>query len=205
MTTARCHVARMDCAAEEQLVRLALSEVAGIESVHFDLDARTVAVVHEIDPDVVLTALEPLDLDTTPLEHDAGSPAAAVSARTGERQALAIALVINAVFFVAELAAGLLANSMGLVADSLDMLADASVYTLSLLAVGGPAMRKRRLAAGSGYLQLTLAVAGLVEVTRRVLADEPLPDVTTMVVVAVLALAANVATLLVLQLSLIHI
>ena len=49
-------------------------------------------------------------------------------------------VVINAIFFVGELTAGFLSGSMGLVADSLDMLADALVYSLSLAAVGGSVM-----------------------------------------------------------------
>jgi Co/Zn/Cd efflux system component len=103
------------------------------------------------------------------------------------------------VFFVGELTAGLVSGSMGLVADSLDMLADASVYALSLLAVGHAVVRQKRLAAASGYLQLGLAVVGLTEVVRRVVTDEPAPDVLPMVVVSSLALVANVAVLAVLR------
>lgn len=42
-------------------------------------------------------------------------------------------LGINAAFFIIEMTAGWIVNSMGLIADSLDMLADASVYGLSFL------------------------------------------------------------------------
>ena len=112
-----------------------------------------------------------------------------------ERRPLIAALVINAAFFVGELTAGLLAGSMGLVADSLDMLADALVYALSLAAVGGSLSRKKRLARRSGFLQLGLAVFGLVEVARRFVVDESAPHVATMVTVAALALVGNVATL----------
>jgi Co/Zn/Cd efflux system component len=87
---------------------------------------------------------------------------------------------------------------MGLVADSLDMLADASVYALSLVAVGGSTLRKKHLAATSGYLQLGLAAFGLIEVARRFLTDEPLPDARMMIVVSLIALAGNIATLLIL-------
>ncbi|CAN0573206.1 unnamed protein product [Laminaria digitata] len=88
---------------------------------------------------------------------------------------------------------------MGLVADSLDMLADAFVYALSLAAVGGSLVRKRRLAAWSGYLQGGLALLGLVEVVRRFLAQTDAPNVWPMIVVSLVALAANVVTLLVLR------
>ncbi len=88
---------------------------------------------------------------------------------------------------------------MGLVADSLDMLADAFVYALSLAAVGGSLVRKRRLAAWSGYLQGGLALLGLAEVVRRFVAPMGAPDVGSMIVVSLVALAANVATLLILR------
>jgi Co/Zn/Cd efflux system component len=116
-----------------------------------------------------------------------------------ERRALGLALAINAALFVAELGAGILAHSMGLVADSLDMLADASVYALSLFAVGHGTRRKRHLAAASGYLQLGLALVGLIEVSRRFLTSEPLPDPRVMIAVAAVALVGNVATLMLLR------
>jgi len=46
---------------------------------------------------------------------------------------------------------------MGPVADALDMGADASVYALSLAAMGTAAAREKRLARVSGYAQLGLA------------------------------------------------
>lgn len=54
-----------------------------------------------------------------------------------------IVLGINAAMFVAEFVAGLIAQSTGLIADSLDMLADAAVYGVSLYAVGRSAGLKR--------------------------------------------------------------
>jgi Co/Zn/Cd efflux system component len=77
--------------------------------------------------------------------------------------------------------------------------ADAGVYALSLVAVGTATARKKRLARTSGFVQLGLAVIGLVEVARRFFADTELPDPGSMIVMSLLALAGNVATLLVLQ------
>ena len=62
---------------------------------------------------------------------------------------------------------GFIAGSMGLVADSLDMLADSIVYALSLFAVGGTVSRKKEIAGAAGYFQLVLAVLGFAEVIRR--------------------------------------
>lgn len=193
------HVEKMDCAAEERLVRMALDDVAGVERLGFDLATRRVIVVHTGDAAPVTVALENLQLgacldgETAPATDDDAS------ASTEERGPLRIALAINATFFVVEFAAGLISGSMGLVADSLDNLADALVYTLSLAAVGRSAARKKRLARTSAYLQIGLAVFGLVEVVRRFWGGEGPPDVATMIVVASLTLLGNVATLLVLR------
>jgi Co/Zn/Cd efflux system component len=178
-----------------------LSGLAGVHSVAVDLDARTVAVTHDEPADAVLAALDELDLDSHLVDHRAASmlPSGASPEARTQRSALVVALLLNAAFFVVELAAGLVSGSMGLVADSIDMLADASVYGLSLVAVGRAVQGQKRLARSSGYVQLGLAVAGLVEVVRRVVVGEPAPDVVTMVVVSALALAANIIVLLVLR------
>ena len=197
MTVSRFHVDAMDCTAEEQLIRMRLSELDGIDHVTVDLDARQVAVQHQIETDAIDAALQSLDLGTTHLSDGGELEAPADDGR--ERPALIFALVINALFFFGELTAGLISRSMGLVADALDMGADAAVYALSLLAVGTSTLRKNRLARTSGYLQLGLAVIGLGEVLRRFVGDDALPDVGPMIVVSLLALAGNVATLVVLR------
>ena len=199
MTTTRFRVHKMDCAAEEQLVRMRLDAVAGISRVEIDLANRTVAVVHEGDVEEVACALDSLDLDSTELDHDTQrGPIASVDPRR-EQRALLLALGINAAFFFGEFIAGVLARSLGLIADALDMGADASVYALSLFAVGRSATRKRRLAATSGYLQLGLAIVGLAAVVRRFLGDVEPPDVSAMIVMSLLALAGNIVTIVVLH------
>lgn len=195
--TTTFHVAKMDCSAEEQLVRMALAQVGGVGVTQIDLDRRTVTVDHQGESAPLRRALESLDLDTT--EVPTPTPPAEPAKPGNERSALATALAINACLFIAELITGLIGRSMGLVADSLDMLADAVVYALSLLAVGTTLARKQRLARSSGYLQFGLAVAGLGEVLRRLVTAEGLPDVTTMIVMSTVALAGNIATLLILR------
>jgi Co/Zn/Cd efflux system component len=190
----------MDCAAEEQLVRMRLDAVAGVRRVDVDLNHRTVAVEHETDAVAdVAQALDDLDLDTSELSgHEDPGGVVDVDPQR-ERRGLLLALGINLAFFIGELVAGVLARSLGLIADSLDMGADASVYALSLFAVGRSPIRKRRLAAASGYLQLGLAVVGLVAVVRRFLVDVEPPDVDVMVAMSLLALAGNVVTIVVLR------
>jgi len=189
----------MDCDAEEQLVRLRLAQLDEVEDVMVDVGRRMVVVTHSCDPSSVKIALDELNLDTTQLETADVSPSWTPLDTAHERKIFTVALLINALFFVVEFAAGVVSQSMGLVADSVDMLADASVYALSLIAVGRARLHKMRLAAGSGYLQLILAIVGLVEVIRRFLTGESLPDATTMITVSLLALVANTATLIILR------
>jgi Co/Zn/Cd efflux system component len=100
--------------------------------------------------------------------------------------------------FVVELGAGWIAESMGLIADSLDMLADAGVYTAALLAVGSTTRRKTHAAAVSGIIQLALAAGVAFEVARRaVQGSEPVSAL--MISVSVLALSANAACLVLLH------
>jgi Co/Zn/Cd efflux system component len=66
-------------------------------------------------------------------------------------------LVVNALMFLLEMVIGWLAESTALLADSLDMLADATVYAIALLAVGRSDRFKMRAAFSSGIFQLLLA------------------------------------------------
>lgn len=116
-----------------------------------------------------------------------------------QRRLLWSVLAINLAFFIAEAVFGYLANSMGLVADSLDMLADAVVYGLSLMVVGHSAQRKRTIAGVSGYFQLGLAAVGLIEVVRRFLSPGTEVDYRTMIAVAFAALVANAVCLYILR------
>ncbi len=107
-----------------------------------------------------------------------------------ERKMLLIVLGINAFMFVCELALGLLAESTGLIADSLDMFADAAVYSISLYAVGKSGSLKDTAARASGLVQVALALLVLVDVLRRfALGSEPLSAL--MMGVGGIALIAN--------------
>ena len=96
-----------------------------------------------------------------------------------------------------EATAGWIADSTGLMADSLDMLADASVYGIALYAVGRSPMTQFRAGAASGYLQLALGVGVLVDVVRRFAYGSD-PVSTMMMVVGGIALTANVVCLVLL-------
>jgi cation diffusion facilitator family transporter len=115
-----------------------------------------------------------------------------------ERGTLLRLIAINGVMFVVESAIGWWAQSMGLIADSLDMLADAGVYGVALLAVGASSVRKAHAAAAGGCIQLGLACLVLVEVIRKWLYGSE-PSSGLMIGVSIVALAANTACLYLLR------
>jgi Co/Zn/Cd efflux system component len=120
---------------------------------------------------------------------------------TNQKRLLWIVLAINFSFFIIEISTGLISKSLGLVADSLDMLADSFVYGISLFAVGGTIIKKKRIAKLAGYFQITLAIIGFIEVLRRFFGAEKLPDFSTMIIVSLCALIANGICLYILQKS----
>ena len=103
-------------------------------------------------------------------------------------------LGINAVMFVVVLAAGLLAGSTALLADSLDNLGDALTYGLSLYAVARGARAKARVALFKGMLILGAGLFVLGQVIYKIVAPA-VPVFETMGAIGVLALAANGACL----------
>jgi Co/Zn/Cd efflux system component len=132
----------------------------------------------------------PSERDPPATEAQGSSPRSAFTVPSALRTLLAI----NASMFVVELLAGWLAESTGLLADSLDMLADAAVYGLALAAAGREPARQLRAAHVSGWLQLVLALGALQEVLRRaVFGSAPEPPV--MIGISALALVANATCL----------
>lgn len=194
----------MDCASEENLVRMKLEGFENIKGLQFDLQNRQLDIIHEADPAPINAAIESLRLDSRLVSTetiDDEDELLLTDAPAQERKLLWQVLAINAFFFALEIIMGFIANSMGLVADSLDMLADALVYALALFAVGSTVARKKNIARISGYFQLALAVFGFVEVIRRFLGFGEVPAFQTMILVSALALVGNATSLYLLQRS----
>lgn len=191
-------VPKMDCPSEENLIRMALQDIPEL-SLSFDLKQRQVTALHRGSADEVLGRLKPLGLGATLQSSEAAHDEAARLPEAGdiaESKVLWTLLGINAAMFVFEIVVGLLAQSTGLLADSLDMFADAAVYGLALYAVGRAADMKVKAAHLAGWLQLLLALGALFEVGRRfIYGSEPVSAL--MMGVGALALVAN-ATCLVL-------
>lgn len=107
-------------------------------------------------------------------------------------------LSINAVLFVAEFGIGWFAQSTALIADSLDMLADAVVYAIGLYAVGRAAHHKARAAMLSGYFQMALGLLIIADIVRRAyVGSEPASGL--MMVMGSVALVGNVICLVLIQ------
>lgn len=191
----------MDCPSEERMIRLKLQPLGSVKQLEFDLSGRVVSVYHEGDVDTVTQTLSSLQLGSTLLKTEDVSVPVATHDEDHEKKLLQSVLAINFGFFLLEAVTGFIAQSMGLVADGLDMLADAIVYGLSLYAVGRAMMYKKKIAKISGYFQLTLAIFGLLEVTRRFLGFGETPVFQTMIFISVFALIGNYASLLILQRS----
>jgi Co/Zn/Cd efflux system component len=189
-------IPKMDCPSEEQLVRTALSGHTTIARVLVDLTTREVTVVHEGDADGIAAALTALNLGARVTRTEAASALEALASPSAaeETRALRWVLIINAVMFVAELTGAYLAESSALLADSLDMFADAAVYALALFGIHRARTTQLRAAHLSGWLQLALALLAMAEVVRRAVFGSE-PEAPLMVVVAIAALIANAASM----------
>lgn len=189
---------KMDCPAEERMIRMALASCEGIRHLAFDLPNRTLTVAHDCSVDPLSERLEALGLGAgLTRTHAAEGAPDVLAGDTQEQEAatLKILLAINAIMFIFELVAGLVAQSTGLIGDSLDMFADAAVYGVALYAVGRAARFQLRAAQLAGWLQGLLALGLLVEVGRRFFFGSE-PQSLTIMAVACVALIANVACLL---------
>jgi cation diffusion facilitator family transporter len=112
------------------------------------------------------------------------------SLRERQSATLKIVLVINAVMFVVELVAGMMAGSTALLSDSLDNLGDALTYGLSLYAVSRGLRSKAKVALFKGLLILTAGLFVLSQVAYRI-AIPIIPTYETMGLVSLMALLAN--------------
>ncbi len=192
-------ISKMDCSSEEQMVRMKLQGLEHITDLEFDLPTRTLTVIHGNNNATITKYLDELNLNSSLIKTEKLSTDLFTKVHKSENKVLITVLIINVAFFIIEMTFGWISKSMGLVADSLDMLADASVYGLSLYAVGRALSTKKFIAKLSGYFQILLAVFGFIEVLRRFLGFEEIPDYQTMMVVASLAFMANVVCLYLLQ------
>ncbi|MBS3886006.1 MAG: cation transporter [Dethiobacter sp.] len=193
-------IPKMDCSSEENLIRMQLDGISSIKKLDFDISNRKLTIFHTGQNDEIEKSITELNLGGQKLATEQ-TELTEFEENSNQKRLLWTVLAINFAFFLIEMTTGLISQSMGLIADSLDMLADSFVYGISLLAVGGTLIRKKRIAKLAGYFQITLAIIGFIEVLRRFFVAEKLPDFATMIVVSVFALIANGFCLYLLQKS----
>ncbi len=119
-------------------------------------------------------------------------------ASVGFRRALVAVIIINAAMFVTETASGVYAGSMALRADALDFLGDSVTYAITLLVIG---QSLRRRASAALFKGVSLALMGVwvfgATLVQVFVLDQP--DVVVMGSVGILALTANLASVLLLM------
>ena len=103
---------------------------------------------------------------------------------------LKIVLGINAVMFFVELIAGLLAGSVSLIADSLDMLGDALVYGFSIYVIARGARMKAKAALLKGGIMAAFGLFVFGQALYKMIIPQ-VPVFETIGIIGVLALAAN--------------
>lgn len=118
-------------------------------------------------------------------------------ASRGFRTALWAVIAINALMFVVEMTAGALAGSQALKADALDFLGDTLTYGISLYVIG-MSLRVRATAALLKGLSLALMGLWVLGSTLYQVLILGVPNAPVMSVVGLLALAANMASVLIL-------
>lgn len=193
-------IPKMDCPSEENLIRMKLDEVSSISNLDFDIPNRIMIVYHSGQIDQIEKSVLDLKLGGKIISTEQ-SDLTNFKENRNQQKLLWTVLGINFAFFLIEMTSGIISKSMGLLADSLDMLADSFVYGISLLAVGGTLTKKKSIAKLAGYFQIVLATIGFMEVLRRFLRAEKLPDFSTMIIVSIFALIANGICLYLLQKS----
>ena len=194
------HIKKMDCPSEENLIRMKLDGISSIANLDFDIPNRKLTVFHSGETNPIEKSVIELNLGGKKISTEQTNQTE-FKENANQKKLLRSVLAINFAFFIIEMTTGIISKSMGLVADSLDMLADSFVYGISLIAVGGTLIKKKRIAQLAGYFQITLAVIGFVEVLRRFFGAEKIPDFSTMIIVSIFALIANGICLYILQKS----
>ncbi|MEC9367232.1 MAG: cation transporter [Pseudomonadota bacterium] len=114
------------------------------------------------------------------------------------RRVLWIVIAINAAMFFTEMFAGFAAQSQALKADALDFLGDTLTYGASLAVIGRPIALRSRVASIKGW-SLAAMGAWVLGYTFYEVFVFGLPDAPTMGIIGFLALAANVASVLLLM------
>lgn len=189
-------IPKMDCPSEIKMIESFFEGFDKKIKMEFDLSRRIVTFYHIIDSEKLLHSLKAISLPGKLLsteeipENNIPNITPSVEAKT-----LKYLLAINFTMFITEILFGVYAQSTGLLADGLDMLADSFVYGLSLFAIGKSITKKNKAAFLSGIMQISLGLACIFEVVRKYnYGSEPLSNY--IIIVSLIAFAANVLCLI---------
>lgn len=113
------------------------------------------------------------------------------------QRALIAVIAINAVMFLVEMTAGLVSGSQALKADALDFAGDTATYGLSLFVIGASLKTRARASLIKGASLAAIAMLVLAMTGFRMINGAP-PEAGTMGLIGLLALAANLTSVLIL-------
>jgi Co/Zn/Cd efflux system component len=130
-------------------------------------------------------------------EHCCGHDVAFDGVSADYKRRLWLVIAINAAMFAVEMGAGALAGSRALQADALDFFGDAATYGISLAVIGAP-LRVRAIAAIAKGTSLTLMSLWILGATAYHVFVLGVPRAEVMGAVGILALAANLTSVLIL-------
>ena len=114
--------------------------------------------------------------------------------QAGQRRVLQAVLAINAVMFLAEFGAGVVAGSTALMADAVDMLGDALVYGISLYALARSDRWKAGAAFSKGVFILLFGIGIAVNIAIKIKSGVP-PSSSLMLAFGAAGLVANLLCL----------
>lgn len=113
------------------------------------------------------------------------------------KRSIWMVIFLNAGMFIVEIWGGQMANSLALFADAMDFFADAATYGISMLVIGMPLVirAKTALVKGASLMLMGLFVLGSTLYHLFIL---DVPEYTTMGVIGLMALSANLASVVIL-------
>lgn len=110
--------------------------------------------------------------------------------RVRQGSVLKIVLAINAIMFLIELFGGIMARSSAVLADSLDMFGDATVYAFSLYVLNKSQLWRARAGLLKGVIMAVFGFGILAQLIYRIVSGS-VPVAETMGLIGTMALAAN--------------
>ena len=124
--------------------------------------------------------------------HEKGHELERIALHKDIRRVLVVVMMLNLLMFVIEFAAGIIADSAALMADSVDMLGDGLVYGISLYALERSLRWRAGMALAKAAFILALGVGVILEIVLKILWGGP-PASGLMLVFGGMALIVNLS------------